>query len=74
MEGETDRLPAFYSERIENELGSLFAHLPPGAVMHDPNAYLRSSAESTIVALPAAGRRAVRPRESAVTSSPLEVV
>jgi hypothetical protein len=75
MEGETDRLPAFYGERIRRELGPLFAHLPSGAVMHDANAYLRSSTASPIVALPAAGRRAARPRESAVTSSsPLKAV
>jgi hypothetical protein len=75
MEGETDRLPPFYGDRIKRELGPLFAHLPAGAIMHDPNAYLRSSAASPIVALPAAGRRAARPREGAVTSSsPLEAV
>jgi hypothetical protein len=72
MDGETDRLPAFYGERIKRELGSLFEHLPAGAVMHDPNAYLRSSVQELTVALPAPGRRAARPahpRESAVTLS-----
>jgi hypothetical protein len=72
MDGQTDRLPAFYRERIARDLGALFPHLPPGAMMHDPNAYLRSSAESQIVALPAPGRRTARPaplRESAVIPS-----
>jgi hypothetical protein len=72
MDGETDRLPAFYRERIARELGSLFEHLPAGAVMHDPNAYLHSSTQELTVALPAPGRRAVRPaqpRESVVTLS-----
>jgi hypothetical protein len=72
MDGETDRLPTFYRERIARELGSLFEHLPAGAVMHDPNAYLHSSTQELTVALPAPGRRAVRPaqpRESVVTLS-----
>jgi hypothetical protein len=44
MEGEHDRLPAFYSQRIAQELGPLYAHLPQHGVMHDQNAYLKSSA------------------------------
>jgi hypothetical protein len=72
MEGETDRLPAFYAGRIEHDLGALYQHLPAGAMMHDPNAYLKSTvAEAVPIARPAPGRRAVRPadhaRESAVT-------
>jgi hypothetical protein len=75
MEGETDRLPAFYARRIEHDLGPLYAHLPAGAMMHDPNAYLKSQsqADAQPVALPAPGRRAVRPadqaRERAATST-----
>lgn len=42
LEGETTRLPAFYRERIRRDLGALHRDLPPGAVMHDPNAYLKS--------------------------------
>jgi hypothetical protein len=72
MEGETDRLPAFYAQRIEHDLGDLYPHLPSGSMMHDPNAYLKSTIEETVsIARPAPGRRAVRPadhaRESAVT-------
>jgi hypothetical protein len=72
MEGETDRLPAFYAQRIEHDLGDLYPHLPAGSMMHDPNAYLKSTIEETVaIARPAPGRRAVRPtdhaRESAVT-------
>jgi hypothetical protein len=59
MDGETDRLPAFYHDRIVHDLGPLFQHLPPGAMMHDPNAYLKSSADMVQVARPVAGRRAV---------------
>jgi hypothetical protein len=43
VEGETDRLPDFYARRIARDLGPLFAHLPPGGLMHDPNAYLKSA-------------------------------
>lgn len=46
MKGETAQLPEFYRRRIAAELGALHPHLPPGALMHDPNAYLRSSAET----------------------------
>jgi hypothetical protein len=46
MTGHTGQLPAFYERRIAAELGPLHRHLPPGALMHDPNAYLRSSAEA----------------------------
>ena len=51
----------------------MYAHLPAGAMIHDPNAYLKSQsrAEAVPVPLPAPGRRAVRPpdhaRKSAVT-------
>ena len=45
LEGETTTLPAFYLNRIRQELGPMFAHLPAGALSHDPNAYLASTAE-----------------------------
>ncbi len=45
MQGETDRLPDFYARRIEQDLGPLHRQLPPGALMHDPNAYLKSAAD-----------------------------
>jgi hypothetical protein len=64
MEGETTKLPDFYAQRIAHDLGPLFAHLPPGAMMHDPNAYLKSSAEMGPGVQLKAGRRA---RGSAVT-------
>ena len=44
MERESDRLPDFYVRRIAGDLGALHHHLPDGALMHDPNAYLRNSA------------------------------
>lgn len=51
MEGATTELPKFYHDRIRKELGPLYAHLPPGAIMHDPNAYLKTSGELPRVAL-----------------------
>jgi hypothetical protein len=48
MEGETDRLPAFYADRIRNELGSAYRFLPEGALYHDPNAYLHATTEPAL--------------------------
>ncbi len=51
-EGETTEIPAFYVNRIKKELGPLYEWLPEGALMHDPNAYLKSSTEANpLVAL-----------------------
>ena len=44
FEGQTETLPEFYVARVKQELGPLYRYLPPGALMHDPNAYLHSSA------------------------------
>jgi hypothetical protein len=41
--GASRSLPRFYADRVNRSLGSLWAALPPGALMHDENAYLRSS-------------------------------
>ncbi|HEY9013501.1 MAG TPA: hypothetical protein VIM84_00375, partial [Gemmatimonadales bacterium] len=45
LEGETETLPEFYAERIRNELGAAYQFLPPGALYHDPNAYLAATTE-----------------------------
>ena len=45
MEGETTQLPEFYASRIRRELGPAYDHLPPGALEHDPNAYLHATTE-----------------------------
>jgi hypothetical protein len=73
MEGQTDRLPAFYSDRIRQDLGPFYDHLPAGALMHDPNAYLKSTSEQVAVTPLGVGRRRPRPAvdkvvESATTS------
>ena len=51
MEGASDRLPGFYAARIERDLGDLHRHLPDGAVMHDPNAYLKSVGHTPVTPL-----------------------
>ncbi len=61
MEGENDRLPAFYQDRIRRDLGELHQHLPPGAVMHDPNAYLKSQGDPSVVPLQAPRRGRAAP-------------
>lgn len=42
FEQETTELPAFYSELIRKDLGTLWNWLPAGGVDHDPNAYLKA--------------------------------
>ncbi len=60
MEGASDRLPAFYERRMRRDLGELFHYLPPGGMMHDPNAYLKTSGDGVPVAQLKGGWR--RPR------------
>jgi hypothetical protein len=43
FEGETDEIPSFYIERMKRDLGPFWDLLPPGAVHHDPNAYLHKT-------------------------------
>jgi len=67
MEGEDDRLPAFYEARIRRDLGHLHPHLPAGALMHDPNAYLKSEGHAPVLSLKG-GRRA---RAGAAVMAPI---
>ena len=56
MEGETDRVPAMYTDRIIRELGPVAQFLPEGALEHDPLAYLRASGgQADLVSLGATG-------------------
>jgi hypothetical protein len=41
FDGETTVLPDFYRNRIRKQLGAFWDALPEGALMHDPNAYLK---------------------------------
>lgn len=45
FDAETDTLPAFYADRVRNDLGPFWDMLPPGALKHDPNAYLNAERE-----------------------------
>ena len=42
FEGDSTVVPEFYRSKIRKTLGSLWEMLPPGAIEHDPNAYLHS--------------------------------
>lgn len=61
LEGETGQLPAFYADRVARELGDLHRYLPAGAMMHDPNAYLKSVESGAPVAQLQPGRQRQRP-------------
>jgi hypothetical protein len=58
FDGETTDLPAFYRDRIKQDLGPLWSYLPPESLMHDANAYLKSSPQP--VRLAVAGKAAAR--------------
>jgi hypothetical protein len=59
FEGETRVLPPFFLDRLRRDLGDLWEWLPPGAVHHDPNAYLEAERSSRT--------SAARPGEAAGT-------
>jgi hypothetical protein len=40
FEGESETLPPAFANRVQHDLGSLWTHLPQGAMYHDQNAYL----------------------------------
>ena len=51
FDGETSTVPSFYVDRIKRDLGPFWQHLPPGALDHDPNAYLKkATAQATVAA------------------------
>ncbi|HEX7343284.1 MAG TPA: radical SAM protein [bacterium] len=50
-EQETTELPPFYADQVRKDLGPLWRWLPPGALYHDPNAYLKSVTEASQMAL-----------------------
>jgi hypothetical protein len=50
FEQRTTDLPAFYADRIREDLGPFWSWLPAGATAHDQNAYLASEAPVAIVA------------------------
>jgi hypothetical protein len=58
FERETTELPQFFVERLKRDLGPLFDWLPPGALHHDPNAYLKAESEPAVEFTPLALRAA----------------
>jgi hypothetical protein len=44
MEGESSEQPQMYVDRARGVMGSFYQHVPAGALEHDPNAYLKSTA------------------------------
>jgi hypothetical protein len=46
FEGESAEVPAVLSDQIRRHLGPLWKWLPEGALVHDPNAYLHSTAQA----------------------------
>jgi hypothetical protein len=56
FEQETTELPEFYRNQVRRDLGPFWDWLPPGALVHDQNAYLAAEAQ--------------KPRPSAVKLSP----
>ena len=55
FEGDSRVLPPFYRDKLRNSLGALWEVLPSGALMHDQNAYLKSSMIARILKRPASG-------------------
>ena len=53
-ERETNELPEFFVNRIRNDLGPLWEYLPPGALDHEPNAYLEKISGAALVSKPLA--------------------
>lgn len=49
FDGTSDKLPAFYADQMRRSLGPLWEALPPGAVAHDQNAYLKDPAGYAVV-------------------------
>jgi len=43
FEQETTDIPEYFKDRIRRDLGHFWEWLPPGAICHDPNAYLASA-------------------------------
>jgi hypothetical protein len=50
FDGETTALPDFYRKRIRHQMGPFWNALPEGALMHDPNAYLKKHESARVAA------------------------
>jgi hypothetical protein len=67
----TTVLPRFYEDIVRRDLGPLWNWLPPGALHHDPNAYMKSVDGSEGGPAPAPARRqgASRPQASSAATT-----
>jgi hypothetical protein len=54
MEQETDVIPDFYVNRIDDSLGEFRQFLPEGSIGHDQNAYLKKTEDEKAAKIPAA--------------------
>jgi hypothetical protein len=55
FEQEADELPAFYTDMVRRDLGTLWDRLPTGSQNHDPYGYLKSERSATqLVSVPLA--------------------
>lgn len=61
FEGESDVLPQFYLDRVRRDLGPFWDDLPPGALSHDPTAYLAAETAAPTTASLARPGTARRP-------------
>ena len=55
FDGDSRVLPPFYRDKLRNSLGALWEVLPSGALMHDQNAYMKSSIIAKMLKRPASG-------------------
>ena len=46
FEQEATEIPQYYADMIRKDLGPLWDWLPPGALEHDPKAYLKAQEDS----------------------------
>ena len=53
--GETREIPRALSDQVRQHLGPLWQHLPEGALVHDPHAYLNSGAPHPLPVMAVAG-------------------
>jgi hypothetical protein len=54
FEGESDSVPQFYVNRLKRDLRTYWEYLPPGALNHDPCAYLKAAPAIPVAFAPGA--------------------
>jgi radical SAM family protein len=50
FERDTEEIPEFYTDRIKEELGPFWEHLPKGGIEHDQNAYMKKANAAAVAA------------------------